>query len=111
MDFITNEQFNELAISSNASIKQWRNLPENKIFKVAGRKSLVVMGKPSTILSLVDINGNSCSVWTPNRLREQLQTDYADETIALYLRANGIKECKSDPERWYYDYDIIVANN
>ena len=109
MAFITYKQFNEL-VSSNAPVKTWKELEEKKIFKVTGRKLVAINDEPSMILSLVDNKGNSCSVWVPKRLREQLQTEYADESVTLYVRSNGKKECKSDPERWYYDYEIATVN-
>ena len=107
--FITNKQFEALTAKDTTSALRWKELPLNKIYKIKERKEVRVNDAPSMILSLVDREGFNSKVWAPNRLREQLEKDYANAKLSLYIRSKGEKECKTNAERWYYDYDIIEA--
>ena len=107
--FISNKQFEALAVKDTSPALKWKELPLNKIYRIEERKEVKVNDEPAVILSLVYKQGFNIKVWAPNRLREQLNTAYANVELSLYIRSKGEKECKTNAERWYYDYDIIEA--
>ena len=106
--FITDKRFETLvAKTKDADIKtlKWRDLPLDKIYKIEERKEVIANAAPAMILSLVDREGIHCKIWAPNRLHDRLNTISIERSI--YIKSKGVKEYKTDAEKWYYDYEII----
>ena len=114
--FISNKQFSDL-MPGGSTAKSFKDLSIKKIYKIVRREELPIRDSddPSLILTLQDMKGHVIKVWAPTRLREQLLLQAYDEELdeqqTIYVRSNGIKVCKNNPDRWYYDYDIVRSIN
>ena len=110
MAFITYKQFNAIVaidkdFVNSTPTMQWKELPQNKIFRIAQRREVTKADETTAeILTLVTKEGDSCNAWAPKRLQEELKVRNAEN---LYVRSNGIKICKTDPEKWYYNYNLV----
>ena len=57
---------------------------------------------------LEDGEGNKYMTWLPSRLRIDPK-DYGWKTRAAFVRPLGLKQSEKNPDRQYFDYDIMWA--
>ena len=85
---------------------QWRELPTGIIYHIDQRKALKLKEGTFLILDLSDNENNVYRSWAPKRLSDELLQDYNKDSD-IYIRSNGLKQCKTEPSRSYYCYDIV----
>ena len=108
--FPSEEEFSKCARSMNYSneIMKWRNVPPNKIYRVL---SIDIKGSSENpyIAMMESADGNIFKVWIRARIYEQLKI-YDMKKKCVYIKSYGLKPCKKDPLKQYFDFCIIAKD-
>ena len=108
--FPSEEEFTKCARSMNYSneIIKWRNVPPNKIYRVL---SIEIKGSSENpyIAMMESVEGDIFKVWIRARIYEQLE-NYDMKNKCVYIKSYGLKPCKKDPLKHYFDFCIIAKD-
>ena len=102
--FPTDEEFTKCERSMN--IMKWRNLPLSKIYHLL---SLEIKGSSENpyLLTMKSKDGSIFKVWIRARIYDQLKI-YDMEKKCVYIKSYGLKPCKGDPSKQYFDFSVVV---
>ena len=102
--FPTDEEFTKCERSMN--IMKWRNMPLNKIYRLL---SLEIKGSSENpyMATMKSKDGSIFKVWIRARIYDQLKI-YDMEKECVYIKSYGLKACKGDPSKHYFDFSVIV---
>ena len=107
-DFPTDSEFNECLKSMpySSNIRKWREIPLNVIFRVLG---VDIRGdsKNLHIANLQSEDGDIFMVWIRPRIYKQLKMHDLEEK-RVYIKSLGLKPCKENPQKMYFDFSIIA---
>ena len=108
--FPTDEEFTKCARSMNYpnEIMKWRNVLPNKIYRVL---SIEIKGSSENpyVATMESENGNIFKVWIRARIYDQLKI-YDMNKKCVYIKSHGLKPCKKDPLKQYFDFSIIAKD-
>ena len=104
----TDSEFNECLKSMpySSNIRKWREIPLNVIFRVLGVDIRGASECPY-IANLQSEDGDIFMVWIRPRIYKQLKV-YDMEEKCVYIKSHGLKPCKKDPLKEYFDFSIIA---
>ena len=111
MKFPTAEEFEQRKETSQQIIK-WREVPENVIYHVKSVSYIATQsdfnnGHELTMYAeLEDEKGNESKSWLPERLSNKLK-DYTLKNKIAFIKSKGLKQSEANPERQYFDFDIM----
>ena len=81
---------------------KWRDISIGVLFKVTQASQITTRYGPATILELQTREGETMSVWAPDRLAKELKGgDYP-----RYIRSHGLVPCKLDTSKHFYKFDL-----
>ena len=102
--FPTDEEFTKCERSMN--IMKWRNMPLNKIYRLL---SLEIKGSSENpyLATIKSKDGSIFKVWIRARIYDQLKI-YDMEKERVYIKSYGLKPCKGDPSKQYFDFSVVV---
>ena len=106
MHFLTVDQFEALK-SEYESIKKWRDVPTGIIYKIESVEEVKTKKGWSTIVNLIDCDGLRSRAWATSVLSEDLK----DKTGTCYIKPLEKKESTKNPGQFYYDYDLVEAED
>ena len=112
MEFPTNKSFEQNKETTQQKIK-WREVPVDVIFHVISAYSVNVVTSYNTsgkamYADLEDGEGNKYMTWLPSRLCIDPK-NYGWKTRTAFVRPLGLKQSEKNPDRQYFDYDIMWA--
>ena len=102
--FPTDEEFTKCERSMK--IMKWRNMPLNKIYRLL---SLEIKGSSENpyLATMKSKDGSIFKVWIRARIYDQLKI-YDMEKDCVYIKSYGLKACKGNPSKHYFDFSVIV---
>ena len=105
--FPTDEEFSkcERSITFPHEIMKWRNVPLNTVYRVL---SIEIKGSNENpyMATMKSKNGSIFKVWIRARIYDQLKI-YDMEKECVFIRSYGLKPCRGDPLKQYFDFSII----
>ena len=105
--FPTDEEFSkcERSITFPHEIMKWRNVPLNTVYRVL---SIEIKGSNENpyMATMKSKNGSIFKVWIRARIYDQLKI-YDMEKECVFIRSYGLKPCRADPLKQYFDFSII----
>ena len=110
--FPADKEFSKCERSMNFpnEIMKWRNVPLNTIYHVLSIEITGSNGDPYIhpyIATMKSKSGNIFKVWIRERIYDRLK-NYDMEKKCVYIRSYGLKPCRGDPSKQYFDFSIIV---
>ena len=110
--FPADKEFSKWERSMNFpnEIMKWRNVPLNTIYHVLSIEITGSNGDPYIhpyIATMKSKSGNIFKVWIRKRIYDRLK-NYDMEKKCVYIRSYGLKPCRGDPSKQYFDFSIIV---
>lgn len=105
--FPSNEEFNECLKSATPSypIRKWKELPLHHIFKV-NSLNLQGAGFNPYVAELLSQGEEIFKVWVNERIYNRLK-DFDLAKKCVFIKSNGLKPCKNNSLKQYFDFDII----
>ena len=102
--FPTDEEFTKCERSMK--IMKWRNIPLNKIYRLL---SIEIKGSSENpyLATMKSKDGSIFKVWIRARIYDQLKI-YDMEKERVYIKSYGLKPCKGDPSKQYFDFSVFV---
>ena len=102
--FPTDEEFTKCERSMK--IMKWRNMPLNKIYRLL---SIEIKGSSENpyMATMKSKDGSIFKVWIRARIYDELKI-YDMEKEYVYIKSYGLKPCKGDPLKQYFDFSVIV---
>ena len=102
--FPTDEEFTKCERSMK--IMKWRNMPLNKIYRLL---SIEIKGSSENpyLATIKSKDGSIFKVWIRARIYDELKI-YNMEKDCVYIKSYGLKACKGDPSKHYFDFSVIV---
>ena len=102
--FPTDEEFTKCERSMK--IMKWRNMPLNKIYRLL---SIEIKGSSENpyLATMKSKDGSIFKVWIRARIYDQLKI-YDMEKKCVYIKSYGLKPCKGDPSKQYFDFSVFV---
>ena len=102
--FPTDEEFTKCERSMK--IMKWRNMPLNKIYRLL---SIEIKGSSENpyMATMKSKDGTIFKVWIRARIYDELKI-YDMEKECVYIKSYGLKACKGDPSKQYFDFSVIV---
>ena len=108
--FPTDEEFTKCTRSMNYpnKIMKWRDVLPNKIYRVL---SIEIKGSSENpyMATMESEDGNIFKVWIRARIYDQLKI-YDMEKKCVYIKSYGLKPCKKDPLKQYFDFSVIAKD-
>ena len=105
--FPADDEFNT-CLKLSSTIRKWRKIPENVVFQVLGVE-IKGAGENPYIANLQSDDGDVFMVWIRPRIYNQLSMYDMTKKI-VYIKSLGLKPCKSDPMKKYFDFAIIAKD-
>ena len=102
--FPTDEEFTKCERSMD--IMKWRNIPLNKIYRLL---AIEIKGSSDNpyLATMKSKDGSIFKVWIRARIYDELKI-YNMEKDCVYIKSYGLKPCKGDPLKQYFDFSVIV---
>ena len=87
-------------------IMKWRNIPLNKIYRLL---SIEIKGSSENpyMATMKSKDGTIFKVWIRARIYDELKI-YDMEKEYVYIKSYGLKPCKGDPSKQYFDFSVVV---
>ena len=112
MKFPTAEEFEQRKETLQSIIK-WREVPDNVIYHVKSVSFIATLSdfnnnrhELAMYAELQDEEGNEYKSWLPERLSNKLK-DYTLKNKIAFIKSKGLKQSEANPERQYFDFDIM----
>ena len=83
--------------------RKWRDISIGVLFKVTQANEITTKYGPATILEMQTREGETMSVWAPDRLAKELRGG----VYPRYVRSLGLTACKQDYNKSYYKYELL----
>jgi hypothetical protein len=95
---------------------KWRELDEDKIYKIVNFKFINTSYGKACIITLsnasplgVKSNPDGCQVYAPSTLFKRLENADPEEVLPAYIKPNGKTISKKTGNK-YFDYDLVLNN-
>ena len=101
MPFITPEEFEQRKMQD--TIIPWKDVPLGKLYKIERREEITTSKGTATILTLVDVVGDSLKAFATSCLEKAL----AGRSHSCYIKSLGMTDSIRNPGQSYYKFELV----
>ena len=102
--FISKADFDKKVNESKIQIMSWKELTENKIYKIDSFTVKKTKYGNKDVLHLSDKEGEKTNVWSIDHLTKKLPKTIKNP---IYVRPLGLKPHSNDPSQKYHAFDFV----